>query len=293
MIPDRYKDFYGDQVRWFTGNVIDINDPVQLGRIKVRIYGIHGDNEILVPDDDLPWAQVVAPITEGGTNGFGNPLGVQVGSLVFGIFLDGQSSQLPLIIGSLPKYEDLEEEGDRLDKSVNSLARGTQTKTYTPDEITGEPDDPYAAVYPNNLVYETSAGHVKEYDNTPDAERIRELHKSGTFYQVGPDGDLVTHIVRDRYTLIVGNDAIHVRGNVTLNIDTNCTTNIGGNWDVNVVGDITIDGKTINLNNGTKGAARIDDTVDTGDAGTGSHFDTNSAGTDIIETGSKTVFIGD
>ena len=73
---------------------------------------------------------------------------------------------------------------------------------------------------------------------------------------------------------------------MTLNIDTNCTTNITGNWDVNVTGNITIDGSTINLNNGTKGAARIDDTADTGDPGA-------AVGTNKIETGSSTVFIGD
>jgi hypothetical protein len=54
-----------------------------------------------------------------------------------------------------------------------------------------------------------------------------------------------------------------------------------------------MNGKTINLNRGTMGAARIGDTADTGDDGTGSHFDTNSPGTNVIETGSGTVFIGD
>lgn len=281
-IPHPYSDFYGDQTRWFVGSVISLNDPEKLGRVQVRIYGVHSDNKIDIPDEDLPWAQVVSPITQGSHEGVGNYLGLQTNSLVFGIFLDGQHSQLPLVIGVIPK------EGD-----VNTLTTGTQTKPYEPDTTMGEPDDPYAAVYPNNLVYETSAGHVKEYDNTPDAERIRELHKSGTFYQVSPDGDLVTHVVRDRYTLVVSDDAVHVKGNVNLFIDENCTTRIGGNWDVDVEGHITIDGKTINLNSGTKGAARIDDTADTGDAGTGSHFDVNSAGTNRIETGSKTVFIGD
>jgi hypothetical protein len=283
--------YYGDTTRWFIGRVVDIIDPLKLGRIKVRIYGIHTDNVIDISDDDLPWSQVVAPITEGGTNAFGNNLGLLPGAQVFGVFLDGTDSQMPLILGSMPKYED--ESVDSI--STNPLATGTQTKPYTPDSTIGEPDDPYAAVYPNNLVYETSAGHVKEYDNTTDAERIRELHKSGTFYQIGPDGDLVTHIVRDRYTVIASDDALHVKGNVNLIIDENCTTTIGGNWDVNVTGDITIDGRTINLNSGnpeTDKAARTNDTVDTGDAGTGGHFDNNSAGTDIIETGSSTVFIG-
>ena len=53
-----------------------------------------------------------------------------------------------------------------------------------------------------------------------------------------------------------------------------------------------MDSASINLNQGTKGAARVDDPADTGDAGAGGHFDVNSAGTDKIESGSTTVFIG-
>jgi len=289
MIPSNYIDFYGDQTRWFTGRIVSLADPKELGRVQVRIHGIHTEDTTMIPDGDLPFAQVVVPITQGGTNGLGNNLGIQVNTLVFGVFLDGQNSQLPLVFGSLPKQEDNElDEYDSV--STNPLARGIQVNPYTPDETIGEPDDPFAAVYPNNLVYETTAGHVKEYDNTPDAERIRELHKSGTFYQVSPDGDLVTHIVRDRYTLVVRDDAVHVQGNVNLFIDENCTTRIGGNWDVDVEGHITIDGKTINLNSGTKGAARIDDTVDTGDDPAGI---SGSDGSNKVETGSETVFIGD
>ena len=68
---------------------------------------------------------------------------------------------------------------------------------------------------------------------------------------------------------------------------------VDGNYNLNVTGDIKINGKTVNINRGTKGAARIGDTADTGDDGTGSHFDVNSPGTNVIETGSGTVFIGD
>ena len=61
------KQFYGDNNRWFLGNVINITDPQKLGRIKVRIHGIHSDSKQDIPDDKLPWAQTVVSITEGGT----------------------------------------------------------------------------------------------------------------------------------------------------------------------------------------------------------------------------------
>ena len=72
MIPSRYQDFYGDETRWFVGTVISVKDPIELGRIKVRIMGVHG-SEIL--DENLPFAQTVLPVTEGGTNGLGGGAG--------------------------------------------------------------------------------------------------------------------------------------------------------------------------------------------------------------------------
>ena len=80
--------FYGDNTRWFVGEVKNVNDPLELGRIQVRIHGIHSDNQIDIPDDKLPYAQTVVPITEGGTKGIGNNLGIKVGSLVFGLFFE-------------------------------------------------------------------------------------------------------------------------------------------------------------------------------------------------------------
>lgn len=99
------QDYYGDQSRWFIGIVKDIQDPLELGRVRVRIYGIHPDKTTDAEDDDLPWAQVVVPVTEGGSSGIGTNIGIKLQSQVYGIFLDGKDSQLPLVLGSIPKYE--------------------------------------------------------------------------------------------------------------------------------------------------------------------------------------------
>ena len=279
-IPKRHIDFYGDQTRWFVGSVVSLQDPFKVGRIQVRIQGIHSDDLVEIPDEKLPWAQVVAPITEGGTNGLHNVLGVQPGALVFGLFLDGQNSQLPLIFGSLPKLETESEVSSLSNEAQNTDYNGTKLTTIhdskTPDSVTGEPNVPYAAVYPNNKVTRTTSGHAIEIDDTPDATRIHIYHQSGTFVEMHHNGDVVTHH-KNGFRTVTGNDKLHVTGNLNIVAD----------------GHITMDGKTINLNSGTQAAARIGDTADTGDQGTGSHFDVNSPGTNIIETGSGTVFIGD
>lgn len=102
MIPSSPA-FYGDQTRWFVGRVISIQDPLEMGRVKVRIVGIHDNTEIR--DGDLPWAQVVVPVTEGGSSGLGASTGIKEQAQVFGVFLDGVHSQLPLVVGSMPKFE--------------------------------------------------------------------------------------------------------------------------------------------------------------------------------------------
>lgn len=97
--------FYGDQVRWFVGVVEEVGtDEPRLGRVRVRIYGIHGDRS-QVPIGDLPQAQVLVPTTEPGISGLGRNPYLEKGATVFGIFLDGKASQLPLVLGSIPVVE--------------------------------------------------------------------------------------------------------------------------------------------------------------------------------------------
>ena len=105
-VPTTYKDYYGDETRWFLGTVLQVDgDPEELGRVKVRIYGVHPEDPELCSLGDLPWASVVMPSTEAGTSGYGGTTGLKPSAQVFGIFLDGKNSQLPLVLGSIPKNE--------------------------------------------------------------------------------------------------------------------------------------------------------------------------------------------
>lgn len=262
------SNFYGDNPRWFLGDVKSISDPLELGRIQVRVHGIHSESQQDIPDSVLPWAQTVVPITQGGTNGLGNNLGIKVGAMVFGVFLDGSNSQLPLVLGSMPKYED----GSPGGLSTNQLARGTPTITKTPNSAISEPSSPYAASYPNNNVYQTKSGHVIEIDDTENAERIHIFHKSGTFIEMHPNGDVVTQH-KNGWRSVTGNDKLHVNG------------------DLNIIatGKITMNAPEINLNNGTKGAARLDDESQ----GTDPAGVVGGTVTSKVTKSSGTVFIGD
>src|SRR6056300_882765 len=88
---------------WFNGVVEDRMDPTYTGRVKIRCIGFHTASKSNLPTSDLPWAQVVLPITSSSISGIGqSPLGLVEGSWVFGYFRDGERCQEPVVLGSLP-----------------------------------------------------------------------------------------------------------------------------------------------------------------------------------------------
>ena len=88
---------------WFNGVVEDRQDPQKLGRLRVRCVGIHTDNKDELPTADLPWSQLIHPITSSGISGLGASPGFIVeGTWVFGYFRDGTNMQEPMVIGTLP-----------------------------------------------------------------------------------------------------------------------------------------------------------------------------------------------
>lgn len=87
---------------WFTGVVEARNDPAMLGRIRVRIFGIHSMDKSEVPTEALPWATVMLPVTETAMSGLGLSLHSLVeGTWVIGFFRDSVSCQDPIVMGAL------------------------------------------------------------------------------------------------------------------------------------------------------------------------------------------------
>ena len=125
-----------------------------------------------------------------------------------------------------------------LDKNV----QGPQGQTWNQSPI------PYNAIYPFNHVTQTESGHVVEFDDTPNSERIHIYHRSGTFNEIDANGTQVNRIVGDGYEIIERNGYVHVQGNANvtvegsknvliknaLNIDVEGSTNINVYNDVNL-----------------------------------------------------------
>ena len=111
--------FLGAHFNWWVGQIVDDSTwrdnissnkfegssqiPGWGRRYKVRIIGLHDQESAQsIADDQLPWAQVMYPVTAGGGQaGVTATAGLRQGNFVFGFFLDGADQQVPVIMGVL------------------------------------------------------------------------------------------------------------------------------------------------------------------------------------------------
>ena len=144
-----------------------------------------------------------------------------------------------------------------------SLAAASDGDTFD------QPAIPYNASYPYNNVYESESGHLMEYDDTNGHERIHQRHKTGTAYEIGPNGTRTDIIKGDHYTFIKGKRQAQITGDCDVSIDgrhkiyinksgvenNHYDIQIGPNANINIQVDqgninvVTVDGN-INVNSG-------------------------------------------
>jgi archaellum component FlaC len=138
--------FLGSSFMWWVGQIADDStwrDNAQAGvyedknavpgwgrRYKVRIIGLHDQGETEIPSDQLPWANVMYPITAGGfqTNSGQTP-NLRQGNMVFGFFLDGQDQQVPVIMGVLGNNSQTTLSQTIGDNSVTNAQAGSIAKS--------------------------------------------------------------------------------------------------------------------------------------------------------------------
>lgn len=76
------------------------NDPLKLGRVQVRVFGLHNENKIKIPTEDLPWAGVLH--SGSSLSGIGiSASSILEGSMLAIMFIDGESKQIPVVLGSI------------------------------------------------------------------------------------------------------------------------------------------------------------------------------------------------
>jgi len=105
-------------------------------------------------------------------------------------------------------------------------SRERQINIGSPNPETGlnekhwnQPTGDFNAQYPYNHVYESESGHLREFDDTPGAERIHEYHRAGTYYEVDHAGNKVDYVKGDRYDISMHDDYVYVKGRVVHTYD--------------------------------------------------------------------------
>jgi hypothetical protein len=138
----------------------------------------------------------------------------------------------------------------------------------------------YPPVYPYNNIQQTESGHSFELDDTPGRERVRLQHRSGTFTEIHPNGDVVhkilgkgfeiiasnknvlikgvcnitingdsvVHVKGDSYNRVDGNVYQDVKGNIKQTVNGNCEQTVDGDFDVNVSGNMNVNATNLNVN---------------------------------------------
>ena len=101
-------------------------------------------------------------------------------------------------------------------------------------------ENPYiSAAYPYNHVFESEAGHIKEIDDSPGAERLFTQHSAGTFEEIHPDGSKVVKIVGDNYEIVAGKSQILIQGDVNITTLGTVRELIKGDYHLEVEGNYT------------------------------------------------------
>jgi hypothetical protein len=265
------KDFAGKNgFTWWMGTVEDRQDPLKLGRCRVRCVGWHSPNKMQLPTNMLPWATPSIPVN------MSNVYAPKEGDMVFGFFVDGEHAQEPVMLGTFPSiplkagnrqepFTDPRTSGElssapvkpdesainyprKLDEPTTSrLARNDSDypspinaakKTKKASKV--EPSSYYAAKYPYNNVYESESGHALEFDDTKGAERIHLYHRSGSYVEYGPLGDRSERIQRNKFEVVIGNEQVYVKGDVTVYVDGNVNLQVGGNFQADIGGTCKI-----------------------------------------------------
>lgn len=228
----------------FRGVVEDNNDPLKIGRVRVRIHGIHSDkNEKsgakfeFIKTSELPWAEVMGDTGFGLVGGIGLSSVLHQGTWVW-IMLENNDPSKPVVCGTV--------HGVNSSSAVGKAASGQgffDPSGQFPPVPNSSRTDMHKLLddaYTSMQVIETQSGHRVEIQDTGGKERIKITHKTGSFFYIDHLGNKFVNSVKDiEYT---------VAKNATWKIGGNLKIQTGGTHTVSNGGNHTVTAPRINLN---------------------------------------------
>jgi hypothetical protein len=192
-------------VRW-TGKVVDNNDALKLGRVRVRIFSYYDD----VPEEALPWS--IPEVTYLGAS-TANLVVPPIDSVIRGYFENGDLMK-PIYTGIIS-----------VDNPVEAAAESFIGKRSPGDSIL---DDAVNSDYPNTMVLlKTDEGEGVTLNRKTGLMKIN--HRSGIKIQIDPNGSI--SFEQSLSKKIDNEEAAKM------------TVSLEGNFDLNANGEVNLNAK--------------------------------------------------
>ena len=166
---------------WWLGQVEDKKDPANLGRVKVRVAGWYTGREYKerMPTEKLPWAHVMQPTTSGGVKNVGDSANkLEVGAIVMGFFMDGESGQQPCVMGCIRSSI----EGTEEEKKAGEWIADLKNPGYSGISVGSAGTETHLA---NRSVNSTTA---KAAESDPGSVAGGNTNPNATAKDLGPNG---------------------------------------------------------------------------------------------------------
>ncbi len=224
------------------GTVVDNKDPEGLGRVRVRIYGTNSGGKS-VNNDSLPWADVV------GSNEFGLVGGVGISSVLHcgtDVWVMYQTSNgvdnkdKPVVIGTCHKKVEKREDGytdpEKKFPPEDSIGHSAYSKSLDGDE------------YLNAQNIHTASGHDILISDIGGNERIKILHKTGSYIEFDKDGNINIYAKKDITLKAEQNIAMESIGaNITHKASSGDITNSSQNFTTSADSGASINASDVNV----------------------------------------------
>lgn len=208
-----------------TGTVVDNKDPLRMGRVRVKIQGVHPESADV---ESLPWADVVGGTEFGQVGGIGISSVLHNGTDVWVMFQgtnENEDKDHPVVIGTChKKVENIEgfEDPNKEFPPKESIGKSSYNSSLDGDEYTKA----------TNI--HTESGHDIIISDIKGNERIEIKHKSGTHIWLKEDGSVLIDSVK--------RIDIHAKDDIAVNSDTNISIQApNGNCNISAKG-VNIDG---------------------------------------------------
>ena len=251
--------------------VEDNKDPKFLGRVRIRVIGVHDAKKEEVKTDELPWTEVLQSPNKGDI--IGGNYNVPIGTWGYCVSLNESFTNF-LLIGSIQgiypneplKKEPLENKeigfrGEDTDYPLPlepnksnpcnplELPDGDHSKSlYAPitvDTFTEPQDTDTNVKYPHNKVYEDHNGNVIEMDGSKDNSRIKVTHTTGTRITINTKGDVSIQAgsTGNIYCETPGLFALDADGNMIIEGDLKITGSLEVGVDITANQNVTAKGE--------------------------------------------------